>query len=107
MPGLEVVDRYTLRIRLKAPDYNFAYLLAMPATSASAREAVERYGLDYGSNPVGTGAYQLLRSEYKRASKTVLVKNPNYRKSASGTGHRTLPRIRPWSKRCGQTGPVN
>ena len=80
MPGLEVVDRYTLRIRLKAPDYNFAYLLAMPATGASAREAVERYGLDYGSSPVGTGAYQLLRSEYKRASKTVLVKNPNYRK---------------------------
>ena len=80
MPGFEVVDRYTLRIRLKAPDYNFAYLLAMPATGASAREAVERYGLDYGSSPVGTGAYQLLRSEYKRASKTVLVKNPNYRK---------------------------
>ncbi|WP_395705514.1 ABC transporter substrate-binding protein [Casimicrobium huifangae] len=80
MPGLEVVDRCTLRIRLKAPDYNFAYLLAMPATGASAREAVERYGLDYGSSPVGTGAYQLLRSEYKRASKTVLVKNPNYRK---------------------------
>jgi ABC-type transport system substrate-binding protein len=80
MPGLEVVDRYTLRIRLKAADYNFAYLLAMPATGASAREAVELYGLDYGSNPVGTGAYQLLRSEYKRTSKTVLVRHPNYRK---------------------------
>ena len=80
MPGLEVVDRYTLRIRLKAPDYNFAYMLAMPSTGASAREAVERYGLDYGSNPVGTGAYQLLKSEYKRSSKTVLVKHPNYRK---------------------------
>ncbi len=77
--GLEVLDRYTLRIRLKAPDYNFVWLLAMPASGASAREAVEMYGLDYGSNPVGTGAFQLLRSEYKRASKTVLVKNPNYR----------------------------
>ena len=80
MPGLEVVDRHTLRIRLKAPDYNFAYMLAMPSTGASAREAVETYGLDYGSNPVGTGAYQLLKSEYKRTSKTVLVKHPNYRK---------------------------
>ncbi len=70
MPGLEVVDRHTLRIRLKAPDYNFAYMLAMPSTGASAREAVEMYGLDYGSNPVGTGAYQLLKSEYKRTSKT-------------------------------------
>ena len=80
MPGLEIVDRHTLRIRLKAPDYNFAYMLAMPSTGASAREAVETYGLDYGSNPVGTGAYQLLRSEYKRTSKTVLVRHPNYRK---------------------------
>ena len=80
MPGLEVLDRYTLRIRLKVPDYNFAYMLAMPSTGASAREAVEMYGLDYGSNPVGTGPYQLLKSEYKRTSKTVLVKHPNYRK---------------------------
>jgi len=80
MPGLEVVDRYTLRIRLKAPDYNFAYMLAMPSTGATAREAVEAYGLDYGSHPVGTGAYVLLLSEYKRSSKTVLVKNPTYRK---------------------------
>lgn len=80
MAGLEVVDRYTLRIRLKAPDYNFAYLLAMPSTGAVAREVVETYGLDIGSHPVGTGAWQLLASEYKRASKTVLVRSPTYRK---------------------------
>lgn len=80
MPGLEVVDRYTLRIRLKKPDYNFAYMLAMPATGASAREAVETYGLEIGSHPVGTGSFQLVQSEYKRGSKTVLMKNPKYRK---------------------------
>ena len=78
--GLEVVDRYTLRIRLKVPDYNFAYMLAMPSTGASAREVIETYGQDIGSHPVGTGAYQLLRSEYQRGSKTVLVANPKYRK---------------------------
>lgn len=80
MPGLEVVDRYTLRIRLKAADYNFAYLLAMPSTGASAREVIETYGQDSGSHPVGTGPFQLLQSEYQRASKTVLVRNPSYRK---------------------------
>ena len=78
--GLEVVDRYTLRIRLKVPDYNFAYMLAMPSTGAAAREVVETYGQDIGSHPIGTGAYQLLRSEYQRGSKTVLVANPTYRK---------------------------
>jgi oligopeptide transport system substrate-binding protein len=80
MPGLEAVDRHTLRIRLKATDYNFLYILAMPSTSAVAREVVERYGGEIGTHPVGTGPYQLAREEYKRASKTVLVKNPNYRK---------------------------
>ncbi len=80
MAGLEVVDRYTLRIRLKVPDYNFAYMLAMPSTGASAREVVDSYGGDIGSHPVGTGAYQLLRSEYQRGSKTVLIANPTYRK---------------------------
>ena len=78
--GLEVVDRYTLRIRLKVPDYNFAYMLAMPSTGAAAREVVETYGQDIVSHPIGTGAYQLLRSEYQRGSKTVLVANPTYRK---------------------------
>jgi oligopeptide transport system substrate-binding protein len=80
MPGLELVDRYTLRIRLKVPDYNFAYMLAMPSTGAAAREVVETYGQDIGSHPVGTGAYQLLRSEYQRGNKTVLVANSKYRK---------------------------
>ncbi|MBC7710373.1 MAG: heme-binding protein [Rhizobacter sp.] len=80
LPGLELLDRYTLRIRLKATDYNFAYVLAMPSVGAAAREAVEMYGADIGSHPVGTGAYQLARDEYKRARLTVLVANPTYRK---------------------------
>ena len=80
MPGLEVVDRYTLRIRLNGTDYNFPYILAMPSTGAAAREVVELYGLDIGSHPVGTGPYQLKRDEYKRGSSTVLIANPTYRK---------------------------
>ena len=78
--GLEVVDRYTLRIRLKATDYNFAYILAMPSTGAAAREVVDFYGLDIGSHPVGTGPFMLARDEYKRGSKIVLLANPAYRK---------------------------
>ena len=77
IPGLEVVDRYTLRIRLLEPDYNFPYILAMPATAAVAREVVEAYGVDLGAHPVGTGPYLL--KEYRRSSRIVLEANPGYR----------------------------
>jgi oligopeptide transport system substrate-binding protein len=77
--GLEVVDRYTLRIRLKATDYTFPYVLAMPATAAVAREVVEAYGIDYGAHPVGTGPY-LLR-EYQRSNRIVLEAYPGFRKT--------------------------
>ncbi len=76
-PGIEAIDRYTLRIRLKEPDLRFIYALAVPNTTAVAREVVEAYGLDFGAHPVGTGPYML--GEYKRSSKITLVANPGYR----------------------------
>ncbi len=78
LPGLEVVDRYTLRIRLKQADYRFAYVLAMPETAAVAREVVEAYGNDLGAHPVGTGPYVL--KEYQRSNRIVLEANAGYRK---------------------------
>jgi len=77
IPGLEVLDRYTLRIHLLKPDYSFLYILAMFNVGAQAREVVEKYGTDIGAHPVGTGGYML--AEWKRSSKIVLVKNPNFR----------------------------
>jgi len=75
--GIEVVDRYTLRIHLVRPDFSFLYILAMPNIGAQAREVVERYGSDIGAHPVGTGAFRL--AYWKRSSKIVLEKNPNFR----------------------------
>jgi oligopeptide transport system substrate-binding protein len=75
--GIEVVDRYTLRIRLLKPDYNFLYILAMSNLGAQAREVVERYGAEIGAHPVGTGAFKL--AEWKRSSRIVLVRNPDFR----------------------------
>ena len=46
IPGLEVVDRYTIRFRLKAVDYNLPYVLAHEPTAAVAREVIEAYGAD-------------------------------------------------------------
>jgi oligopeptide transport system substrate-binding protein len=78
--GLEVPDRYTLRIRLKNTDYGLSYVLAHEPTSAVAREVVEAYADESGrvqSNPVGTGAYKL--AKWIRASKINLEANPDYR----------------------------
>ena len=75
--GLEVVDRYTLKIHLKSPDLRFLYVLAVPNTAAMAREIAEAYGNDIGAHPVGTGPYVL--GQYKRSSRIELVANPHYR----------------------------
>lgn len=80
IPGLEAIDRYTLRIRLKQTDYNLPYVLAHEPTSAVAREVVDMYAQSDGrimSNPVGTGPYKL--GEWIHSSKIVLVANPDYR----------------------------
>ena len=64
--GLEVVDRYTLRIRLKRPDLRFLYVFAVPNTAAVAREVVEAYGQDFGAHPVGTGSVHARRVQAQR-----------------------------------------
>ena len=74
--GLEVLDNYTLRIRLTDTDYNFGYVLATPALSAQAREVVEAYE-DSNAHPVGTGPYIL--KKWVRASRIILEANPEYR----------------------------
>jgi ABC-type transport system substrate-binding protein len=76
-PGLQVLDRHTLRIRLTRPDSSFVHLMATNQFGAVAREVAERYGDDLGSHPVGTGPYVL--AHWRRAHKIVLQANPHFR----------------------------
>jgi ABC-type transport system substrate-binding protein len=75
--GIEVRDKYTISFKLKDPDFNFLYVLAMPNVVPVAREVIEAYADDTHAHPVGTGPYVL--KEWVRRSKIVLEKNPNYR----------------------------
>lgn len=80
IPGIDAVDRYTLRLRLKRVDHNLAYLLAFPQTSAVAREVIEKYRDESGramANPVGTGPFRL--GQWVRGAKITLDANPEYR----------------------------
>ncbi len=80
--GLEVTDRYTLRIRLTATDYTFASVMALPNLSAVAREVVEAYPGKVEAHPVGTGPY-ILKS-WVPASKITLEANPGFREFVWG-----------------------
>ncbi|WP_036209712.1 ABC transporter substrate-binding protein [Massilia sp. LC238] len=72
---LRALDRHTLRIRLKAPDNNFLFYLAMPASSAVAREVIDAYPGQAGNHPVGTGPFMV--GEWKRSDRIVLLANPD------------------------------
>ena len=75
--GMEVRDKYVISFKLKEPDYNFLYFLAMPNVVPVAREVIEAYGNDTNAHPVGTGPFIL--AEWVPRSKIVLERNPDHR----------------------------
>jgi len=78
--GLKALDRYTLRIVLKEPEYVLQGYLTQTPTAAVAREVVEAYGDASGwvmANPVGTGPFRL--AQWRRGQKIVLEANTGYR----------------------------
>ncbi len=69
--GLQAPDRYTLRIRLSAPDNNFLFYLATSASSVVAREVIDAHPGQAGNHPVGTGPFRI--GEWKRSDRIVLL----------------------------------
>ncbi len=85
--GLQATGRYTLRIGLTAPDSNFLFYLATPASGVVAREVIEAYPGQAGNHPVGTGPFVV--GEWKRSDKIVLLANRN--SHATGADGKRLP----------------
>jgi ABC-type transport system substrate-binding protein len=76
--GLRVLDRYSFEVRLAKSQPRFFYTFADGAVmGAVAREVIEAYPDKAMEHPVGTGPYRLV--DWKRSSRIVLERNPNYR----------------------------
>lgn len=70
------LDRYKVRIYLQDPFPPFLNILAMPYTFIIPKEAVEKYGKELRSHPVGTGPF--IVKEWDEGNTLILEKNPNY-----------------------------
>ncbi len=77
LAGIQVLDRYTLRFQLDEVRPRFPQWLAESSSAAVAREVIDAVGELSMQVPVGTGPFVL--SEWRRASRIVLSRNPNYR----------------------------
>jgi ABC-type transport system substrate-binding protein len=76
--GLRALDRYRFEVKLARPSPRFHLLFADPSsTGAVAREVVEFYGDRINEHPVGTGPFKL--SEWRRSSRMVFTRNPEFR----------------------------
>ena len=84
MEGVEVIDRYRLRIRLKGKYPQFLYWLAMPFFSPMPWEAdafysqpgLEKRNISLNWYPLGSGPYML--EENNPNLRMILAENPNF-----------------------------
>jgi len=73
---IKAVDDHTITIELKKPDPQIIYTLAHGASAVVPKEAVEKYGKEFGRHPVGSGPWIL---DSIVGTKIKLKKNPGYR----------------------------
>ena len=80
IPGMQALDRHTLRFTLEEPRPRFIQNLAAgDLLGAQAREVVEFYGDRIGEHPVGTGPFMLVHDKWVRGTRIVLARNPGFR----------------------------
>jgi len=70
------VDEYTVRIDLKKVEAPFLANLAMDFAGMVSPTAVEKYGEDFKSNPVGTGPFKFV--SWQKDDNIVLERNDDY-----------------------------
>jgi peptide/nickel transport system substrate-binding protein len=74
--GFRVVDDYTFAIDLLKPLAVFKFYPALGFCYIYPKEAVDKYGRDFGQHPVGTGPFVF--DHWKADQELVLKRNPHY-----------------------------
>ena len=93
IPGLEIIDELTFKIRLLKPDPRFLYALAIPYAAIISKQALEFYGESFAEHPVGSGPFKL--REWIRDYRLILDRNENYRPEYFPQAENPLDRKRP------------
>ena len=73
---VEAVNPFTVRITLKTPQGPFLANLAMFVFDLVSPKAVEKDGVNFGKNPVGTGPFKFV--EWKVGQEVILEANKDY-----------------------------
>ncbi|HET7412303.1 MAG TPA: ABC transporter substrate-binding protein, partial [Pararhizobium sp.] len=76
LSGVKVLDPGTVEIDLNQPDAAFLQKMALNFSFIVPKEAVEKYGADFGKHPVGTGPFKM--DEWVLGQRLVFVKNKDY-----------------------------
>ncbi len=71
-----VVDPYTIKVKFKSGYAPFLDSVAQPFLSIVSPTAVEKYGKDFGNNPVGSGPFKF--ASYATDNEIKMVKNGEY-----------------------------
>src|SRR5699024_7792904 len=77
LSGVETPDAKTVVVHLKKPNATFLQVMAINFSYVVPKEAVEKYGKDFGRHPVGTGPFKL--TEWQPGHRLVFERNENYR----------------------------
>ena len=73
---VKAIDPYTVRVTLKQPQAPFLANIAIFAFGIASPKAVEKWGVEFGKHPVGTGAFKFV--EWKANQEVILDANPDY-----------------------------
>src|SRR6267142_2575371 len=84
--GADIVDAYTVRVRLKQPYAPFLRMVGLSPLAPLSPTAVRKMGEDFSRKPVGTGPFMV--KEWVPKSHVTLVRNPDYAWPPATAAHR-------------------
>ena len=84
-----VMDPSTVVVKFKTPYAPFLDSVAQSYLSPVSPAAVQKYGKDFGNNPVGTGPFKF--DSYKTDNVVRMVKNPDYKWTPTMFKHQGAP----------------